>query len=110
MLVERDREARPEAEECVRRAVEPMLERGADQIVLGCTHYPFLLPVLERIVAGRGVAIVDPSPAVARRVAELLDRYGLRAAADHVPACEFLTFADEAYRSRLELKAMGSRG
>ncbi|MEZ3440887.1 glutamate racemase [Alistipes sp.] len=109
-LVESDREATPEAEECVRRAVEPMLERGADQIVLGCTHYPFLLPVLERIVAGRGVAIVDPSPAVARRVAELLDRYGLRAAADHVPACEFLTFADEAYRSRLELKAMGSRG
>ncbi len=51
-----------------------MLEHGADQIVLGCTHYPFLLPVLERVVAGRGVEIVDPSPAVARRVVQLLDR------------------------------------
>nr|WP_276655599.1 hypothetical protein [Alistipes sp.] len=56
-----------------------MLEHGADQIVLGCTHYPFLLPVLERVVAGRGVTVVDPSPAVARRVVQLLDRYGLHA-------------------------------
>ena len=77
-LVEGDREDTPEAEATVRAAVEPMLARGADQIVLGCTHYPFLTPVLERVVAGRGVAIVDPSPAVARRVAQLLDDCGLR--------------------------------
>lgn len=104
-LVENDREATPEAEACVRRAVEPMLARGADQIVLGCTHYPFLLPVLERLVEGRGVTVVDPSPAVARRVVQLLDRYDLRAPADHRPVCSFLTFADEAYRLRLERKA-----
>ena len=84
-----------------------MLEHGADQIVLGCPHYPFLLPVLERVVAGRGVEIVDPSPAVARRVAELLDRGGLRAAPDHLPRYEFITFADEAYRLRLGRKALG---
>lgn len=105
-LVENDREATPEAEACVRRAVEPMLARGADQIVLGCTHYPFLLPVLARIVAGRGVTVVDPSPAVARRVVQLLDRYDLRAPADHRPVYEFLSFADEAYRLRLERKAL----
>ena len=92
----------------MREAVEPMLRRGADQIVLGCTHYPFLRPVLERIVAGRGVTIVDPSPAVARRVVQLLDRYGLRAPADNLPRLEFLTFADEAYRARLEAKALAS--
>ena len=40
-LVEGDREDTPEAEATVRAAVEPMLARGADQIVLGCTHYPF---------------------------------------------------------------------
>ena len=107
-LVEEDREATPEAEACVRAAVAPMLDRGADQIVLGCTHYPFLLPVLRRVVADRGVGIIDPSPAVARRVVELLDRYGLRAAADHRPAYGFLTFADDAYRSRLEQKALAS--
>jgi len=85
-----------------------MLEHGADQIVLGCTHYPFLLPVLERVVAGRGVEIVDPSPAVARRVVQLLDQYGLHAAPDHVPSYTFRTFAGESYRLRLEHKAAES--
>ena len=107
-LVEGDREDTPEAEATVRAAVEPMLARGADQIVLGCTHYPFLTPVLERIVGGRGVAIVDPSPAVARRVGQLLDRDGLRASADNRPVFTFHTFAGEAYRLRLERKAQQS--
>ena len=107
-LVESDRESTPEAETCVRAAVEPMLERGADQIVLGCTHYPFLLPVLKRVVAGHGVTIVDPSPAVARRVEQLLDDNGLRASQMHRPTFEFRTFADEAYRRRLERKALES--
>lgn len=105
-LVENNRETTPEAEAVVRRAVEPMLARGADQIVLGCTHYPFLRPVLERIVAGRNVGIIDPSPAVARRVGQLLDRYDLHAEAGHRPVYEFLTFADEQYRLRLEEKVL----
>lgn len=103
-LVEADREQTPEAEACVRAAVEPMLARGVDQIVLGCTHYPFLTPVLERVVAGRDVAIVDPSAAVARRTGQLLDAFGLRAA-DCRPRYTFHTFADESYRLRLEAKA-----
>lgn len=107
-LVEADREDTPEAEACVRAAVEPMLARGADQIVLGCTHYPFLIHVLERILAGRGVAIVDPSPAVARRVGDLLDRYGLHASADSRPVFTFHTFAGENYRLHLEQKAAKS--
>ncbi len=106
-LVEADRENTPEAEACVRRAVAEMLARGADQIVLGCTHYPFLLPVLRRVLAGRDVAIVDPSPAVARRVVQLLDAGGLRADAGHRPEYRFLTFADESYRRRLIAKAAG---
>lgn len=106
-LVEQNRERTEEAYRRVERLLEPMIEAGADRIVLGCTHYPFLRPVLDRIVAGRDVRIVDPSPAVARRVAELLDRGGLRAAPDHLPRYEFITFADEAYRLRLVRKALG---
>ena len=105
-LVETDREDTPEAEACVREAVGGMLARGADQIVLGCTHYPFLLPVLERVVAGRGVGIVDPSPAVARRVVQLLGEHGLAASPEHRPEYRFLTFAGEDYRARLEAKAL----
>lgn len=104
-LVESDREQTPEAEACVRAAVGEMLARGADQIVLGCTHYPFLLPVLERVVAGRGVTIVDPSPAVARRVVQLLDAGRLRAGTAHRPEYGFRTFAGEEYRRKLETKA-----
>ena len=107
-LVESDREDTPEAERTVRSAVAEMLDRGADQIVLGCTHYPFLIPVLERVVAGRDVSIVDPSPAVARRVVQLLDEGGFRAAPGRKPSYVFCTFADEAYRRRLELKAFGA--
>ncbi|WP_418196426.1 glutamate racemase [Alistipes shahii] len=107
-LVENDLEATPEAEATVRAAVAEMLEHGADQIVLGCTHYPFLLPVLERVVAGRGVTVVDPSPAVARRVVQLLDRYGLHVDPAHRAEYTFRTFADEAYRLRLERKALGA--
>ena len=107
-LVESDREDTPEAERTVRSAVAEMLDRGADQIVLGCTHYPFLIPVLERVVAGRDVSIVDPSPAVARRVVQRLDEGGFRAAPGRKPSYVFCTFANEAYRRRLELKAFGT--
>lgn len=104
-LVESDREATPEAEACVRRAMAGMLDRGADQIVLGCTHYPFLLPVIERVAAGRKVTVIDAAPAVARRTAHLLRQFGLCASGCHEPVYTFLTFADEAYRLRLETKA-----
>ncbi len=104
-LVESDLEDSPAAEACVRPLVEEMIGRGADQIVLGCTHYPFLRATIERIAAGHGVEIVDPSPAVARRVEQLLDQGALRAAPDAEPVLEFITFADEDYRLKLKRKA-----
>ena len=92
--VERDEEHTPECEALVRRAVEPLLREGADKIVLGCTHYPFLREVIER-VAGEGVEIIDSSEAVARRVASLLDEFGLRAEEGQSQVCRYLSFADE---------------
>ncbi|HHV03107.1 MAG: glutamate racemase [Bacteroidales bacterium] len=64
-----------ETEEMVRKTIQPMIDAGVDHLVLGCTHYPFLVPVIRRI-AGPGVVIVDPAPAVARRVAWLLTEKG----------------------------------
>ena len=77
-LVENDLEQTPEADRAVAAAMAGMLARGADQIVLGCTHYPFLIGAIRRAAAGRGVTIIDPAPAVARRTAQLLDARGLR--------------------------------
>ena len=54
-------------ESLVRRYVEPLLEKGADTLVLACTHYPFLSQVIRKVVGPR-VAIVDPSASVARQV------------------------------------------
>lgn len=104
-IVEQNLEATPEAEEAVRRVVEPLLAEGADQIVLGCTHYPFLREVIERVIGDREVAVIDPAPAVERRVEQLLDQFELRAESDHKAQYDFLTFAEDNYLNRLKNKA-----
>ncbi|MBR2420057.1 MAG: glutamate racemase, partial [Rikenellaceae bacterium] len=100
-IVEQSREATPEAEEAVRRVVEPLLDEGADQIVLGCTHYPFLREVIERVIGNREVAVIDPAPAVARRVEQLLDQFNLRADEGNEAQYRFKTFASDDYLNRL---------
>ncbi len=66
----------PQAEATVRASLQPLLDEGADIVVLGCTHYPFLRPVIERI-AGPGVQVIDPAPAVARQTLRLLQERGV---------------------------------
>lgn len=104
--VEADAENSPLTEQVVRRVVEPIIEQGADVIVLGCTHYPFLADVIGRVVAGREVEVIDSGAAVEKRVESLLDSLELRALADNEPKLEFLTFADEEYCRRLRRKAL----
>ena len=60
-----------EVDQLLRQAVNPMLEQGADTLVLGCTHYPFIIPALRRIT-GPDIQIIDPSPAIARQAARVL--------------------------------------
>ena len=54
-----------------------MLEKGIDTIVLGCTHYPFVIPLIQEIV-GEKVRVIDPAPAVARQARRLLEASGLK--------------------------------
>ena len=63
-LVEEGRLSGSEAEDVVKASLGPLLSAGADIIVLGCTHYPFLLPVLQK-VAGPDIRFIDPAPASA---------------------------------------------
>ncbi len=65
-----------EVEAVVRKKVEPLLAAGVDYLVLGCTHFPFLKPVIERIAAGRA-KIIEPSVAVAKQAKRILDARGL---------------------------------
>lgn len=75
----------PEVESLLRGYIEPMLSEGADHIVLGCTHYPFLQNTIKKIVADRA-RIVNPAPAVALQAKRL---YTVKARHDGTPCCKF---------------------
>jgi len=63
----------PDTEAMLRRWLEPMMARNIDALVLGCTHYPIIRPLIERIV-GPDVRVIDPAPFIARQVDRLLDQ------------------------------------
>lgn len=70
-----------EAEDVVRASLKPLLDEGADRIVLGCTHYPFLWDTIAKIALElypeREIEIIDPAPAVARHLLETMKTEGL---------------------------------
>ena len=65
----------PGTEALLRTCLSPMLKAGIDSLVLGCTHYAFLRPTIERLV-GPEVAVIDPAPAVARQTARVWTQLG----------------------------------
>lgn len=66
-LVEAGTLSGEEVDSAVEEALQPILEAGADVVVLGCTHYPFLRASIEKHLP-EGVSLIDTGPAVARRV------------------------------------------
>ena len=80
-LVESGRTSGLQAENTVRTSLAPLLEAGADTIVLGCTHYPFLVEVITKIAAemfpDRQITVIDPAPAVARHLLDVMTTEGL---------------------------------
>jgi glutamate racemase len=86
----------PVTEEIAERYLRPLLDAGIDTLVLGCTHYPLLVPVLAR-VAGPEVTLVDSAEAVAEVVAAGLAERGLEAG-EHPPASHLcVTDAGESF-------------
>lgn len=90
--IEAGETAVPATKKLLRQCVEPMLDAGVDTLVLGCTHYPFVLPLLAEIV-GPDVTIIDPAPAVARQTARVLAANGL-AASGEAAATHLITTGD----------------
>jgi glutamate racemase len=80
-LVERGEIEGPMARAAVNAYVAPLVARGADTLVLGCTHYVFLESLI-REVAGAQVAVVNPAPAVARQLNRRLAALGFGARAE----------------------------
>ena len=70
-----------------------MIEKGIDTVVLGCTHYPFVIPLIQQIV-GEKVRVIDPAPAVARRVRHLLETGGRMKSSGVCGEVQFFTTGD----------------
>jgi glutamate racemase len=62
----------PEAEQTVRQALQPLLSADVDVIVLGCTHFPAMRPLIQRVV-GKNIQIIDSGAAIAHRAHSVLD-------------------------------------
>jgi glutamate racemase len=90
----------------LRRALEPMLTQGIDTVVLGCTHFPFVIPTIEKIV-GPEVRVIDPSPAIARQVVRLLEANSLRRSDGDSGQGRCLTTGDPANLERLLPRLIG---
>jgi glutamate racemase len=79
--------------EAVREYAQPLKDAGVDTVILGCTHYPLIRPILQRVF-GRDVTLVFSAEETAREVAETLARKGIENAADREGEYRFLTTGD----------------
>lgn len=105
-LVENGLENSDEAYRAVYKCVKSMLDGGVDQIVLGCTHYPFLADTLKKVIGDRNIVIVDPAPAIAQRIRLLLEKRELLAGENSKAEYLFYSARDDDYPRKLKLKAM----
>jgi len=83
----------PALDAMLERYVGPLLAKGADTLVLGCTHYPLVQASIERVIrrhTGGEVTLIDTGDAVARQLARLLEAAGLlRAGGEHARLAGF---------------------
>ncbi len=90
-------------------AIRPMLEKNIDTIVLGCTHYPFVIPLIRQI-AGAGVNVIDPAPAIARQTGRVLDSLGITQLPDFQAEVRFFTSGPSAELEKLLPLLLGEDG
>lgn len=80
-IVEKGMTEGTETDEIVKASLKPLLDEGADRIVLGCTHYPFLTGSIRKtaglLYPERDIEVIDPAPAVARHLLEVMEEEGL---------------------------------
>lgn len=98
-LVEKGQTSGAEAEAVVQNSLIPLLEAGADTIVLGCTHYPFLADTIKKVAAAHGADgnsfhLIDPAPAVARHLLEVMEAEGIQIVSPEGFSMELLCSGD----------------
>ncbi|GIV64493.1 MAG: glutamate racemase [Bellilinea sp.] len=97
------------ARQILQSALEPMLREGIDTVVLGCTHYPFVIPLIEEI-CGPSVRVIDPAPAVARQTRRLLELHHLLVEGNQPAEVHFYTSGDPAKLHQQVSRLIGEHG
>ncbi|HET9727346.1 MAG TPA: glutamate racemase [Gemmatimonadales bacterium] len=98
----------PAAELIAREYLEPLRQARVDTLVLGCTHYPLLKPLLQRVM-GRDVRLIDSGEETAAVVAHVLDRHDLRAPEGTPVEHRFAVSDDEARFRQVGARFIGER-
>jgi glutamate racemase len=93
----------------VETGVRPLVARGADTLVLACTHYPFVIPLIQA-VAGDDVEVIDPSPAIARQAARVLAERGLAASVGHGGRLTLVSTGDADRLGAMAARLIGADG
>jgi len=106
-LVEAGELEGPICDALLQRFLNPMLAVGADTIVLGCTHYPFVIESIRRLV-GPGLEVLDPAPAVARHLGDVLQQHRLARQDGTAARHQFFTTADPLAFDRAVFRLVGS--
>lgn len=76
-LIEAEKENSQEAYELLLKYINPMLEKGIDYLALGCTHYPFMINTILKVIGNRPVTVINPAPSIAKRVKQVLEMNNL---------------------------------
>lgn len=115
--IERGNLAGDETRRILEDALLPMLDNKIDTVVLGCTHYPFVIPLIQQIVGEnvataprRRVRVIDPAPSVARQVRRLLEAGGMKSPAAGRGEVRFYTSGDPAGLKSLLPVLLGEEG
>jgi glutamate racemase len=107
-LIEAGQTDTPEVEQFLRRTLAPMLANGVDTLVLGCTHYPFIRPLLHHIAPH--LTLIDPAPAVAQQTHRVLQQAQLLAPATTNGQITLLTTGPAAPFATLARQLIGYDG
>ncbi|MCL4530130.1 MAG: glutamate racemase [Chloroflexi bacterium] len=99
----------PATRKILEDALHPMLAKNIDTVVLACTHYPFVIPLIQEIV-GEKVRVIDPAPAVARQAKRLLEANRLKRPVGGRGKVQFFTSGDASFVQSLLPKLLGEDG
>jgi len=107
-IVENDLINDSESIEYIKTLIQPLIEKNIDYLVLGCTHYPFLIPILQKILP-RNINIVNPAPAVIEQAKRILMKKSMLNNSEDKAFYEFYSSGDINILERMVFEIAGEK-